>query len=115
MTYVIDQLRMMDTSVELRVGAAPLWGYDADSTMDSSIAPGWTMTVNVGDTIKTDRLRNKGSMAHDLTIKGLGIAVAMADGTYDQPFDIKATTAGTFPIECSLHPGEHGTATLVVK
>ena len=115
--YVLDNWVVEDGNFELRMGPEPYWGYEAESRPTSTVGDGIIMTANVGDTLQFARLRQSGSRStkpHNFTIEGLGIDIALADGNVE-PFEIgPLTTEGTFVIDDSTDPGEHGKAVLIV-
>ena len=115
--YVLDNWVVEDGNFELRMGAEPYWGYEAESRPVSKTGDGIIMTANVGDTLQFARLRQSGSRSskpHNFTIEGLGIDIPLADGAIE-PFEIgPLTIEGTFVIDDSTDPGEHGKAVLIV-
>ncbi len=114
--YVLDNWVVEDGKFELRMGPEPYWGYDAESRPTSTTGDGITMTANVGDTLQFARLRQSGSRStrpHNFTIEGLGIDIPLADAAVE-PFEIVLTIEGTFTIDDSTDPGEHGKAVLIV-
>ena len=115
--YVLDNWVVEDGNFELRMGAEPYWGYEAESRPLSKTGDGIIMTANVGDTLQFARLRQSGSRSskpHNFTIEGLGIDIPLADGAIE-PFEIgPLTIEGTFVIDDSSDPGEHGKAVLIV-
>ena len=115
--YVLDNWVVEDGNFELRMGAEPYWGYEAESRPLSKTGDGIIMTANVGDTLQFARLRQSGSRSskpHNFTIEGLGIDIPLADGAIE-PFEIgPLTIEGTFVIDDSTDPGEHGKAVLIV-
>ena len=80
------------------------------------------ITAKVGDTIKIGVIRQSGgrsTKAHHFTIEGLGIDINLDEsygtgGARVSFFEIKLDVAGTFTIDDSTDPGEHGKATIVV-
>ena len=115
--YVLDNWVVEDGNFELRMGSEPYWGYEAEARPVSKTGDGIIMTVNVGDTLQFARLRQSGSRStkpHNFTIEGLGIDIPLADGAIE-PFEIgPLTIEGTFVIDDSTDPGEHGKAVLIV-
>ena len=113
----IDQFVIEDGNIELRMGATDIWGYRAEQQISSNEGSGIALTGKVGDTILVGRIRQSGSRStkpHNFTIEGLGIDLPVGDADYE-PYLITLWRAGTFEIDDSTDPGEHGTATLVVE
>ena len=114
--YMLDNWVVEDGNFELRMGSEPYFGYDAEARISSNRGEGITMTANVGDTLQFARLRQSGSRStkpHNFTIEGLGIDIPLADAAVE-PFEIVLTIEGTFVIDDSTDPGEHGKAVLIV-
>ena len=114
--YELDNWVVEDGNFELRMGTEPYWGYEAEARPASKIGDGITMTANVGDTLRFARLRQSGSRStklHHFTIEGLGIDIPLGDVSVE-PFEIVLTIEGTFVIDDSTDPGEHGKAVLIV-
>ena len=114
--YVLDNWVVEDGNFELRMGSEPYWGYEAEARPVSKTGDGIIMTANVGDTLQFARLRQSGSRStkpHNFTIEGLGIDIPLADSAVE-PFEIVLTIEGTFTIDDSTDPGEHGKAVLIV-
>ena len=114
--YVLDNWVVEDGKFELRMGAEAYWGYEAEARPTSTTGDGIIMTANVGDTLQFARLRQSGSRStkpHNFTIEGLDIDIPLADGAIE-PFEIVLTIEGTFIIDDSTDPGEHGKAVLIV-
>ena len=114
--YVLDNWVVEDGNFELRMGPEPYWGYEAEARPVSKTGDGIIMTANVGDTLTFERLRQSGSRStklHHFTIEGLGIDIPLGDAAVE-PFEIVLTIEGTFTIDDSTDPGEHGKAVLIV-
>ncbi|MCH7608190.1 MAG: hypothetical protein IIC94_06465 [Chloroflexi bacterium] len=114
--YVLDNWVVEDGNFELRMGSEPYWGYEAEARPTSKTGDGIVMTANVGDTLQFGRLRQSGSRStkpHNFTIEGLGIDIPLGDAAVE-PFEIVLTIEGTFIIDDSTDPGEHGKAVLIV-
>ncbi len=114
--YVLDNWVVEDGNFELRMGAEAYWGYEAEARPVSKTGDGIIMTANVGDTLQFARLRQSGSRStklHHFTIEGMGIDIPLGDADVE-PFEIVLTTEGTFVIDDSTDPGEHGKAVLIV-
>ena len=114
--FNVARIRIEDDNFQLRVGPNPLWGYEAESRIDSKAGDGWVMTIALGDSILiSERLENRGSVDHHLTIADLGIDVVLTpDQRITDGFEIKPDKVGEFVIDDSSHPGEHGKALLIV-
>ena len=114
--FNVARIRIEDGFFQLRVGPTPLFGYEADSRIDSSEGDGWVMTIALGDSINiTDRLENRGSVDHNFTIADLGIDVPMTpDLRIEGGFLIKPDRVGEFVINDSTDPDGHGKALLIV-
>ncbi|MCH8974849.1 MAG: hypothetical protein IH869_07210 [Chloroflexi bacterium] len=120
--YVLDNWVVEDGNFELRMGAEDYWGYEAEARPVSKTGDGIIMTVNVGDTIQFARIRQSGSRStkpHHFTIVGLGIDINLDEvygtgGGPAEPYEFVVTTEGTFVIDDSTDPGEHGKAVLIV-
>ena len=114
--FNIARIRIEDGFFQLRTGATPYWGYEAEERIDSSPGDGWVMTIALGDSIIiSERLENRGTVDHHFTIADLGIDVAMTpDQRIETGFEIKPDKVGEFVINCSLHPDGHGKALLIV-
>ena len=114
-TYEINAFSIEDGKIELRMGSQPYWGYNAGQRISSSDGEGWVITVDVGDTLSMEVLAVSGSRStkpHNFTIAGLGIDFE-PEGR--EPYSITFATAGTFVVDDSTDPGEHGKAVIVVE
>ena len=118
--YEVEAFVVEDGLYEMRM-LEGYWGYQMEgrpTTRGAEIL----ITAKVGDTIKFGVIRQSGSRstkAHHFTIEGLGIDINLDEeygtgGARAEPFEIKFEQAGTFVIDDSTDPGEHGTATIVV-
>ena len=106
--YQVDRISIEDRKIEFRLAAGAYRGYDADARLFSDQGDGILITVKVGDTLKMETLAVSGSRStkpHNPTIEGLGIDFT-AEGR--NPYEIKFETAGTFAVDDSTDPGEHG-------
>ena len=114
--FNVARIRIEDGFFQLRVGSTPLFGYEADSRIDSNVGDGWVMTIALGDSIViNERLENRGSVDHHLTIADLGIDVTLTpDQRITDGFVIKPDRVGEFVINDSSDPDGHGKALLVV-
>ena len=115
-TYEINTISIEDGKIELRMGAEAYWGYAADQRdINSNEGDGWVITVNVGDALNIEVLAVSGRRStkpHSFTIEGLGIDF---EPVGREPYSITFDTAGTFVIDDSTDPGEHGTAKIIVE
>ena len=112
--YNIARIRIQDGLFQLRMGADAYWGYEAEARIDSTSGDGWVMTIKLGDTIKLDRLEDRGTVNHNFTIAELGIDIAMTPDQRIEPFELKPDKVGEFVIDDSSDPGAHGKALLIV-
>ena len=114
--FNIARIRIGDGFFQLRVGPTPLFGYEADSRIDSNVGDGWVMTIALGDSILiSERLENRGTVDHHLTIADLGIDVTLTpDQRITDGFVIKPDKVGEFVINDSSDPDGHGKALLIV-
>ena len=120
--YVLDNWVVEDGNFELRMGAEEYWGYEAEARPVSKTGDGIIMTANVGDTIQFARIRQSGSRStkpHHFTIEELGIDLNLDEvygtgGGPVEPYEFVLTTEGTFVIDDSTDPGEHGKAVVIV-
>ena len=113
--YQVDRISIEDGKIEFRLAADAYWGYDADVRLYSDEGDGILITVKVGDTLKMETLAVSGSRStkpHNLTIEGMGIDF-MPEGR--DPYEIAFETAGTFAVDDSTDPGEHGKFVIVVE
>ncbi len=131
-TYTFADFVVEDGKFELRMGATAYFGYDAEQRIPT--IPGLIEIVmgpmQVGDTISFARCRQSGSRstkAHHMTIEALGIDHNL-DGTYgtggasvgdsddtSNNCEFTFTEPGTFIIDDSTDPGEHGVAKFIVE
>ena len=119
--YDVDAFVVEDGNFEMRM-LEGYWGYQTEGR-PSTRAGELLIKAKVGDTIKFGVIRQSGSRstkAHHFTIEGLGIDINLDEsygtgGARVEPFEIKLDQAGTFVIDDSTDPGEHGKATLVVE
>ena len=134
MTYVLDEVRMLDEAIELRMGPTSYWGYPAEERVRTDEVEDITITINTGDTIEfPDGFTGSSSnnITHVLTIEGLGIDLNLDDGRFgsespdgepdaDAPggaldgYEITFNKPGQFVISDSAHPRGHGPARFVV-
>ena len=129
-TYVMGDFVLEDGKFELRMGSTAYFGYEAEQRIPT--IPGLIEIVmgpmQVGDTISFARCRQSGSRStkpHRMTIEALGIDhILSADegggavGDSDDPnnnCEFTFTEPGTFIIDDSTDPGEHGVAKFIVE
>lgn len=113
--FAADQFVISDGQFELRIGDTPLWGYDASARIASTVDGGIVMTVAVGDTITWEIFSVSGRSStkpHKFTVEGLGLDFEPQGRDF---YSITFDTAGTFIIDDSSDPGEHGSAKFVVE
>lgn len=113
--YSVAQFIIEDGKFNLRMGGTPYWGYDAEASILSDEGEGIVMTFKVGDTLAIDIFTVSGrrsSKPHQFTIEGMGIDIVPPGR---DPHDIVFETAGTFIIDDSSDPGEHGNAKIIVE
>ena len=113
--YAVDQFVIEDGKFELRMGSQPYWGYEAQQRISSTDGDGIVMTVKVGETIAFDIFTVSGRRStkpHQFTIEALGIDIVPPGR---EPQDFTFDTAGTFVIDDSSDPGEHGNAKIIVE
>ena len=112
--YQVDRISIEDGKFEFRLAADAYWGYEADAQLFSDEVD-ILITVKVGDTLKMETLAVSGSRStkpHNLTIEGMGIDFS-PEGR--DPYEIKFEMAGTFAVDDSTDPGEHGKFVIVVE
>ena len=115
--YELDSWVVEDGRYQLRMGLEGYWDYAAGDRLDTGGGSEILMTARVGDTMTFRLVRQSDSRStkpHFFTIEGLGIDEPLADGNLEG-FEIKLDTAGTFFIDDSSDPGEHGVAKIVVE
>ncbi len=107
-----------DTSMELRLGDRDALGHSADERFTAPDVE-IVMTVKLGDTILFNdpglTSSSSNTSVHNFTIDEFGIDVAIPIGERGPSFSFTPDQAGTFRVYCSVHPDDHGTATLVVE
>ena len=118
MTYVLDEVRMLDEAIELRMGPTSYWGYDAEARVRTDEVENITITINVGDTLEfPDGFTVGGSAnnSHILTIDDLGISFEIAPGQdTNLGYKITPTEPGTYPLYDAAYP-ELGSIAIVVN
>ena len=115
--YKLDRFQVEDNLFQLRMGAEPYWGYNADERINATEGDGIVMTIKLGDTLKFDALRTSSrrtTVDHRLTIAELGIDVEVGPGVRIEPWELKPEMAGEFVIDDSSDPGKHGKVLLIV-
>ena len=119
--YEVDAFVVEDGKFEMRM-LEGYWGYQTEGRPSTGAGGELLITAKVGDTITFGVIRQSGSRstkAHHFTIEGLGIDINL-DETYGtgggrvEFYEIKLDVAGTFTIDDSTDPGEHGKATIEV-
>ena len=113
--YRVDRISIEDGKIEFRLAADAYWGYDADARLFSDEGDGILITVKVGDTLKMETLAvsaSRSTKPHNLTIEGMGLDFT-PEGR--DPYEIKFDKAGTFAVDDSTDPGEHGKFVIVVE
>ncbi len=121
--YEIDEIVMEDNKIELRIGSEPYWGYAARDRLSSTEGDGLLITAFVGDTLEIGAVRqsdDRSSMDHFLTIEGLGVDIPTAGRLPLRNADAEKVVilldkAGTFIVDDSSDPGEHGKFEIVVE
>ena len=117
-TYVLDEIRLRDEAIELRMGPTSYWGYDAEARVRTDEVENITITINVGDTLEfPDGFTVGGSAnnSHILTIDDLGISFEIAPGQdTNLGYQITPTEPGTYPIYDAAYP-ELGSIAIVVN
>ena len=116
--YELNRFAIEDNLFQLRMGSEPYWGYAAEERPDSTQGDGLVMTINLGDTIKFDRLGTSGSRStkdHHFTITELGIDITLTPGERIEPYELKPDKAGEFVIFDSEDPDGHGKTLLIVN
>ncbi|MCH8200173.1 MAG: hypothetical protein IIA54_08950, partial [Chloroflexi bacterium] len=119
--YELNQIRLRDAAIELRMGDTTAWGYNAGDRVTTADGGDVTITISVGDSLVfPDGFTGSSSNTetHFLTIDELGIDVSVESGNRDTAlgFIIAPTAVGTYRVYCSAHPDTHGgNFTLVVK
>ena len=114
--YEADSLVLEDGIFELRMGSEGYWGYAPGDRASTRGGEEIVITAKVGDTLSFGLLRQSGSRStkpHSLTIEGLGIDIPLADANVS-PFEIELEREGTFLVDDSSDPGEHGVFKIVV-
>ena len=119
--YELNQIRIRDAAIELRMGDTTAWGYNAGDRVTTADGGDVTITISVGDSLVfpdgfTGSSGN--TVTHFLTIDELGIDVSVEPGNRDTAlgFIIAPTAVGSYRVYCSAHPDTHGgTFTLVVE
>ena len=118
--YTLDQIRLRDAAIELRIGEEDALGFPAGERVTSAGGNDVTITINAGDSLvfPAGFTGSSGNTAtHFLTITELGIDVAVEIGNRETAlgFVIAPTEPGTYRVFCSAHPDDHGNFTLVVN
>ena len=118
-TYVLDEVRIRDAAFELRMGASPAWGYDADARVRTDQLENVTITINVGDKIVFPDGLTAGSSntaTHFFTIDVLGANYEVPSGTdTNLGIEFSFSEAGTYRVYDSAHPDGHGDFFIVVN
>ena len=115
--FELDGWVVEDGLFQLRMGLEAYWGYAVGDRPDTRGGSEIVMTARVGDTITFRLVRQSGGRStkpHFFTIEGLGIDEPLAD-TNLAGYEIELDKAGTFFIDDSSDPGEHGVAKIVVE
>ncbi|MCI0778919.1 MAG: hypothetical protein J4N32_02785, partial [Chloroflexi bacterium] len=118
--YTLDQIRLRDAAIELRIGEADALGFPAGERVTSADGNVVTITVNAGDSLVfpsgfTGSSSN--TSTHFLTIDELGIDIAVEIGNRETAlgFVIELTEPGSYRVYCSAHPDDHGSFTIVAE
>ena len=118
-THIARSMGLHDGAMELIVGATSVFGYAAAERIRTPDSQDIVMTIKLGDTILfndpglTSSSRN--TSVHNFTIDEFGIDVAVGIGDRGPSFGFTPDQAGPFRVYCSVHPDDHGTATLIVE
>jgi len=88
------------------VGAAASQGTTVNVEMGDNFFREASVTVNVGDTVVWT---NVGNRPHDVTSIGSGPLNSPRRMMNGATYSYTADTPGTYPYECTIHPGMDGT------
>jgi hypothetical protein len=119
-TYVLDQIRVRDAALELRVGDVSQFGYEAGArptTADGDI----TLTINATDKIVFTNgfVTSSGNLGtYNLTIAELGIDVVLPPGSdTNQGIELTFDEPGTYEVTDSANPDrlQGGKLTILVN
>ena len=118
--YTLDQIRLRDAAIELRMGDTTAFGFNAGDRVTSADGNVVTITINAGDSLVfpagfTGSSSN--TATHFLTIDELGIDIAVEIGNRETAlgFIITPTEPGSYRVYCSAHPDDHGSFTIVAE
>ena len=123
-TYVILEIVMEDNKIELRMGSEPYWGYAANDRLSSSEGDGLLITAKVGDTLQIGAVRTsdeRRTKDHYMTIAAFDVNIlttgrlSTREDPDQDPIVILLDKAGTFSVDDSSDPGEHGTFEIIVE
>ena len=117
-TYTLDEIRMRDEAIELRMGSTAHWGYDVAQRVRTDEVENITITINAGDTLEfpdgfTGSSGN--TIMHIFTIDGLGISINVGPGEDTSlGYRITPTEPGTYLIYDAANP-DLGSIAIVVR
>ena len=122
--YAINEIVMEDNKIELRMGSESYWGYAAGDRLSSSEGDGLFIEVNVGDTLQIGAVRtseDRSTKDHFMTIEGFDVNIpttgrlSLREAPDADPVVILFDKAGTFFVDDSSDPGEHGKFEILVN
>ena len=118
--YTLDQIRLRDAAIELRIGEEDALGFPAGERVTSADGNVVTITINAGDSLVFPAgFTGSGSNTetHYLTIDELGIDIAVEIGNRETALGFIITPAepGIYRVYCSAHPDAHGDFTIVAE
>ena len=122
--FAINEIVMEDNKIELRMGSESYWGYAAGDRLSSSEGDGLFIEVNVGDTLQIGAVRtseDRSTKDHFMTIEGFDVNIpttgrlSLREAPDVDPVVILFDKAGTFFVDDSSDPGEHGKFEILVN
>ncbi len=122
--YVINEIVMEDNKIELRMGSESYWGYAAADRLSSSEGDGLFIELNVGDTLQIGGVRtseDRSTKDHFMTIEAFGVDIpttgrlSTREDPDQDPVVILFDQPGTFFVDDSSDPGEHGKFEILVN
>ena len=115
--FEVAEFVVEDAQFELGMGSDGFWRYDAEARVSSRAGSGILMTVETGDTIRIGTLSSSASstVAHGLTVAGLGIDIELAPGASQEAVEIVACEPGRYVIDDYRDAGTHGLAEILVE
>lgn len=108
MTYILDEIRVRDGAFELRLGDAPVWGYEAEARVRSDEVDAVRVVLNAGDkVVLPDGITAGGSneSTNFFSLDVLGLDIELPPDTDSNPgIELVFEEAGVYRLYDSSDP-----------